>query len=73
MPFNIATNVSFEDENEGGNAVDSKTNNCGNAANAVKSKFIDGHAEQKATGDVALPPTAKYREIWTHLRPDFSC
>ncbi|GAN06080.1 hypothetical protein MAM1_0111d05557 [Mucor ambiguus] len=63
---NIATNVSFEDENEG-NAVDSKANDNG-TANAVEATtvIISGHAKQEAiTADVALPPTANYSEIWT--------
>ncbi|GAN10047.1 hypothetical protein MAM1_0316d09582 [Mucor ambiguus] len=72
MPLNIATNVSFEDDNEGDNAVNSESNNCGSTANAVKSKFINGHAEQKTTGGVALPPTANYSKIWIYLRPNFS-
>ncbi|GAN01434.1 hypothetical protein MAM1_0007c00867 [Mucor ambiguus] len=68
MSLNIATNVSFEDENEG-DRVDSKANDNG-TANAVKATIInDGHAKQEVTDAVALPPTAKYSEIWKHLRP----
>ncbi|GAN06506.1 hypothetical protein MAM1_0126d05990 [Mucor ambiguus] len=61
--LDIATNDSFKVENEG-DSVDSKTNN-NRAANAVKAKVINGHAEQEATtkDDVALPPTANYSEI----------
>ncbi|GAN04615.1 hypothetical protein MAM1_0069d04076 [Mucor ambiguus] len=72
MPLKIATNVSFEDEDEG-DAVDSKADD-NSAANAGKYKVINnGHAKQEATDDVALlPPAAKYSEIWIHLRPDFS-
>ncbi|GAN04607.1 hypothetical protein MAM1_0068c04068 [Mucor ambiguus] len=58
MPLDIATDVSFEDENEG-DAVDTTVIN-------------DGHAKQEVADAVALPPTAKYSEIWTHFRPDFS-
>ncbi|GAN00634.1 hypothetical protein MAM1_0001c00056 [Mucor ambiguus] len=63
MSVNIATNVSFEDENEVG-AVDSKAND-NDTANAVETTtvIISGHAEQEATDDVALPPTANYSEI----------
>ncbi|GAN06084.1 hypothetical protein MAM1_0111c05561 [Mucor ambiguus] len=63
MSLNIATNVSFEDENEG-NAVASKANDNG-TANTVEATtvIISGHAKQEATDDVALPPTAKYSEI----------
>ncbi|GAN05509.1 hypothetical protein MAM1_0094d04980 [Mucor ambiguus] len=62
----VATNVSFEDENEGGDVVDSKTDNNSGTANAVEAKVINNHAEQETTDDVALPPTAKYTEIWIH-------
>ncbi|GAN09669.1 hypothetical protein MAM1_0282d09200 [Mucor ambiguus] len=61
IPFKIATDVSFEDENEG-DAVDSKVDDYGGIANAVEANnkvIISGHAEQEATDDVALPPTAK--------------
>ncbi|GAN07466.1 hypothetical protein MAM1_0162d06963 [Mucor ambiguus] len=71
MPLNIATNVSFEDKNEG-DAVYSKVNDNDGTANAVEVKAINGHAEQEATDDAALPPTAKYSEFRIHLRPDFS-
>ncbi|GAN09485.1 hypothetical protein MAM1_0270c09014 [Mucor ambiguus] len=70
--LDIATNDSFKDENEG-DAVDS--NACDNGtANAVEATtvIISGYAEQEATNDVALPPTAKYSKIWIYLRPDFS-
>ncbi|GAN00590.1 hypothetical protein MAM1_0001d00012 [Mucor ambiguus] len=71
MPLNIATNVSFEDKNEG-DAVDSKVND-NSANNTGESKVINnGHAKQEAKNDVALPPTTKYSEIWIHLGPDFS-
>ncbi|GAN11806.1 hypothetical protein MAM1_0994d11409 [Mucor ambiguus] len=63
------TNVSFENKN--GDAVDSKANDNG-ADNAAATKVINGHAEQEATGVVALPPTAKYSEVWIRWRPDFS-
>ncbi|GAN02904.1 hypothetical protein MAM1_0030c02354 [Mucor ambiguus] len=61
--LNIATNDSFKDKNEG-DAVDSKANNNG-TTNVVEATtvIISGHAEQVATDDVALPPTAKYSEI----------
>ncbi|GAN01140.1 hypothetical protein MAM1_0005c00571 [Mucor ambiguus] len=63
ISLNIATNVSFEDENEDG-AVDSKSNDNG-IANAVEGTAInDGHAKQEVADTVALPPTAKYSEIW---------
>ncbi|GAN04918.1 hypothetical protein MAM1_0077c04385 [Mucor ambiguus] len=68
MSLKIATNVSFEDENEGA-AVDSKANdNC--TANVIEAIVInDGHAKQEVTDTVALPATAKYSEIWKNLRP----
>ncbi|GAN04287.1 hypothetical protein MAM1_0059c03747 [Mucor ambiguus] len=73
MPFKVATNVFFENENEG-NAVDSRVvDNSNGTASAVEAKVINGHAKQETTDDVALPPTAKYSEIWIQLRPDFSC
>ncbi|GAN01782.1 hypothetical protein MAM1_0012c01217 [Mucor ambiguus] len=54
-------------------AVDSRVVNNNNGTSiSAKDKVINGHAEQEATNDVALPPTAKYSEIWMHLRPDFS-
>ncbi|GAN03495.1 hypothetical protein MAM1_0041d02949 [Mucor ambiguus] len=68
MSLNIATNVSFEDEDER-DAVYIKAND-NSAANAGKYSVINnGYAKQEATDDVTLPPTAKYSEIWTHLRP----
>ncbi|GAN03695.1 hypothetical protein MAM1_0046c03150 [Mucor ambiguus] len=72
IPLNIATNVSFEDENEG-DIVDIKADD-NSAADAGESKVINnGHAMQEATDNVTLPPTAKYNsQIWIHLRPDFS-
>ncbi|GAN11434.1 hypothetical protein MAM1_0603d10997 [Mucor ambiguus] len=70
MSLNIATNGSFEDDEEGG-AVDNKANDNGTANNTVEAKVINGHAEQEATDDVVFPPTAKYSENLTHLRPDF--
>ncbi|GAN00818.1 hypothetical protein MAM1_0002c00242 [Mucor ambiguus] len=58
----VVINVSFEDENEG-DAVDSKADDYG-AANAVESKvIINNHAKQEATDDVAVSPSAKYSEI----------
>ncbi|GAN11628.1 hypothetical protein MAM1_0759d11204, partial [Mucor ambiguus] len=62
MPRNVATNVSFEDENEGDSVDSSKADINGGIANAVEATTatISGHAEQEATDDVALPPTAKY-------------
>ncbi|GAN03359.1 hypothetical protein MAM1_0039c02812 [Mucor ambiguus] len=57
MLLNIATNASFEDKNEG-DTVDSKAKDNGGTANAVEAKVINGHAEQEATDDIALPPTA---------------
>ncbi|GAN05640.1 hypothetical protein MAM1_0097c05112 [Mucor ambiguus] len=72
MPLSIATNVSFEDENEG-DAVDSKADDDNDNVYAVESKAINSHAEQEFTIDgFTLPPTAKYSEIWIHLRPNFS-
>ncbi|GAN05865.1 hypothetical protein MAM1_0103c05341 [Mucor ambiguus] len=70
--LDIATNDSFKDENEG-DAVDSRADDNG-TANAVEATtvIINGHDEQEATDDVALPPTAKYSKIWIPLRPDFS-
>ncbi|GAN11905.1 hypothetical protein MAM1_1240c11529 [Mucor ambiguus] len=70
MPLSIAGNVSFEDENES-DAADSKADDNGTAI-AVEAIVINGHAEQEATYDVAFPPTAKYSDIWIHLRPNFS-
>ncbi|GAN11901.1 hypothetical protein MAM1_1231c11525, partial [Mucor ambiguus] len=71
MPFNIATNVFFENENEN-DVFDSKDDGNG-TANAVEAKVMNGHAEQETvTDNFALPPTANYSEIWTHSRPDFS-
>ncbi|GAN04079.1 hypothetical protein MAM1_0054c03538 [Mucor ambiguus] len=68
----VVTNVSFEDENEG-NVVGIKADGNG-AANAVESKIINNnHAKQEATDDAALSLTAKYSEIWIHLRPVFFC
>ncbi|GAN02190.1 hypothetical protein MAM1_0018d01631 [Mucor ambiguus] len=71
MPFSIATNVSFKGKNEGGKAVDSKTNDNDGIANAVKAKVINGHAKQEVTDNVSLPPTAKYCKVCIHLRHDF--
>ncbi|GAN09873.1 hypothetical protein MAM1_0299c09406 [Mucor ambiguus] len=64
IPLNIATNVSFENENEG-DIVDSRVVDSNNATyNAVEAEAINVHAEQEATDDIALtPPTAKYSEI----------
>ncbi|GAN09759.1 hypothetical protein MAM1_0289d09291 [Mucor ambiguus] len=70
MLLNLSTNVSFEDENEG-DAVDSKVDDNG-STNAIEAKAVNGHAEQGATDDGVLPPTAKYSEIWIHSRPNFS-
>ncbi|GAN08487.1 hypothetical protein MAM1_0207d07999 [Mucor ambiguus] len=73
MPLNTATNISFEDENEG-DIVNNKADDKG-TANAVEAKVADGYTEQEATDDVVLPfpPTARYSKIWIHLRPDSSC
>ncbi|GAN04227.1 hypothetical protein MAM1_0058c03687 [Mucor ambiguus] len=65
--------VSSEDENEGGNTVNSKANTNSGTANPVEAKVINGYAKQKATDGVALPSTAKYSKIWIYLRPNFSC
>ncbi|GAN02701.1 hypothetical protein MAM1_0026d02147 [Mucor ambiguus] len=64
--LDITANDSFKDKNEG-DAVDSKANDNG-TVNAVEATtvIISGHAEQEATDDVALPPTAKYSKIWKH-------
>ncbi|GAN03979.1 hypothetical protein MAM1_0052c03435 [Mucor ambiguus] len=65
-----STNVSFENENED-DAVDSRVVDKNNdTANAVEVKLLDGYVEQEATDDVAVHPTAKYRENWIHWRPD---
>ncbi|GAN09209.1 hypothetical protein MAM1_0250c08731 [Mucor ambiguus] len=48
MPLNIATIVSFEDENKG-DAVDDN-----GLANAVEAKVINGHAEQEAIDQMML-------------------
>ncbi|GAN00620.1 hypothetical protein MAM1_0001c00042 [Mucor ambiguus] len=69
IPLNIATDISFEDENEG-YVVNSKADDNG-TANAVEANVINGYAEQEATDDVALPPTEKYSEIWIHRKADF--
>ncbi|GAN10246.1 hypothetical protein MAM1_0334c09784 [Mucor ambiguus] len=71
MSLRIATNASFEDKNEV-DTVDRKVNDSG-TVNAVEATtvIISGHAEQEATDDVALPPTANYSEIRIHLRHDF--
>ncbi|GAN02493.1 hypothetical protein MAM1_0023d01937 [Mucor ambiguus] len=53
MPLNISTNVSFKNENEG-DSVDSDADDNG-AANAVKVKVINGHAEQEAIDQMMLP------------------
>ncbi|GAN10476.1 hypothetical protein MAM1_0359d10017 [Mucor ambiguus] len=55
--------IIFEDENESGDAVDSKADANSDTANAVEDKFISSHAEQDTTDDIALPPTAEYSEI----------
>ncbi|GAN08954.1 hypothetical protein MAM1_0234d08474 [Mucor ambiguus] len=71
MPLNIATNVSFEDEDEG-DAVDSKAND-NVIADAVKTtKVMNSHVKQDATDDVVLPPAAEYSDIWIYLRHGFS-
>ncbi|GAN11680.1 hypothetical protein MAM1_0808c11261 [Mucor ambiguus] len=66
MSHNIATSVSFEDENEG-DATDSKAyGNGGTANNAVEAKVINGHAGQEATDAAAylqLQNTAKFEYI----------
>ncbi|GAN01169.1 hypothetical protein MAM1_0005d00600 [Mucor ambiguus] len=60
MPLSIAaTNFSFEDENEDDAVNHSKSDNNGGPANAVEAKVVNGHAEQEAMNDVALPSTAK--------------
>ncbi|GAN11271.1 hypothetical protein MAM1_0521c10830 [Mucor ambiguus] len=68
----MATNDPFKDKNEG-DTVDSKANDNG-TANAIEATavIISGHAEQEATDDVSLPPTAKYSKICIYLRPNFS-
>ncbi|GAN05821.1 hypothetical protein MAM1_0102d05297 [Mucor ambiguus] len=71
MPLNIATNISFEDENED-DVVDSKSNDNDTANSVEANKGINGYAEQESTDDVALPPTTNYSEIWIHSRHDFS-
>ncbi|GAN06485.1 hypothetical protein MAM1_0125d05969 [Mucor ambiguus] len=53
IPLNIATNLSFEDEDEG-NTVDIKADDNG-TANTVEAKVINGHAEQEAIYQVMLP------------------
>jgi hypothetical protein len=73
MPLNIATKVSFKDENEGGDAVVSKADKNGSTANAVKAKVINGHAKQKAINDATLPPTAKYSEACIPLDTFETC
>ncbi|GAN02736.1 hypothetical protein MAM1_0027c02183 [Mucor ambiguus] len=72
MPLNITTNVSFKDENEGGDSVDSKADKIRSTANAVKAKVINGYAKQEAINDAALTPTVKHSRIRIQLRPDFS-
>ncbi|GAN04628.1 hypothetical protein MAM1_0069d04089 [Mucor ambiguus] len=64
--LDIATNDSFKDKNEG-DTVDSNAND-NSTANAVEATtvIISGHAEQEATDDIALPPTAKYRHNRTN-------
>ncbi|GAN11562.1 hypothetical protein MAM1_0699d11131 [Mucor ambiguus] len=69
LPSSIVANVSFQDENEG-DAFDSKAGDNG-TAKAIEAEVINGYAEQEATDDVGLPPTAKYSEIRIHLRLDF--
>ncbi|GAN08913.1 hypothetical protein MAM1_0231d08433 [Mucor ambiguus] len=68
----MTANDSFKDKNKG-DAVDSKANDNG-TTNAVEATtvIISGYAEQEATDDVVLPPSAKYSKICIHLRPDFS-
>ncbi|GAN07608.1 hypothetical protein MAM1_0168d07108 [Mucor ambiguus] len=78
MPLNIATNVSFKDENEG-DAVDSKANDNG-AANTIEAIVINGHAEQEAIDQMMLPylqlqNTAKFeyiRDMITQAKSGFS-
>ncbi|GAN11234.1 hypothetical protein MAM1_0511c10793 [Mucor ambiguus] len=50
--LNIATNVSFEDEDEG-DTIDIKADDNG-TANAVEAKVVNGHAEQEAIGQMML-------------------
>ncbi|GAN09518.1 hypothetical protein MAM1_0272d09048 [Mucor ambiguus] len=58
-------------ENEG-DAVDDEADDNNDATNAVKVKVLNVHAEQEATDDVALHPTAKCSKMWIYLSPDFS-
>ncbi|GAN10626.1 hypothetical protein MAM1_0377d10170 [Mucor ambiguus] len=53
MTLNIAADVFFKDENEG-DAVDSRVDDNG-TANAVETKFINGHAEQDTIAQMMLP------------------
>ncbi|GAN07133.1 hypothetical protein MAM1_0150c06626 [Mucor ambiguus] len=68
MALSIATNLSFEDEN-GGDAVDSKANDNGTASVVEVTVINTGHSKQEVTNAVALPSAAKYSKIWKHLRP----
>ncbi|GAN05898.1 hypothetical protein MAM1_0104d05374 [Mucor ambiguus] len=64
MSLNIATTVPLMRDENKGEAIDIKSDGSNGTANAVEAiKVIDGHAEQEATGDVALPPTAEYSNI----------
>ncbi|GAN11741.1 hypothetical protein MAM1_0878d11326 [Mucor ambiguus] len=62
MPLSITTNVSFEDENEE-DTVDSSITDDSGTTSAVETTLINGHAEQDATDDVVLSPTAKFGYI----------
>ncbi|GAN05729.1 hypothetical protein MAM1_0100c05203 [Mucor ambiguus] len=67
MPLNIATNVSFKDENEA-DTVDSKANNNG-TANAIEAKVINGHTEQEAIDQMMLP----YLELQNTVKSEYIC
>ncbi|GAN02940.1 hypothetical protein MAM1_0031c02390 [Mucor ambiguus] len=52
MTLNIATDVSFEDENEG-DTVDSRVHD-NDTANSVEATVINGHVEQEAIVQMML-------------------
>ncbi|GAN08342.1 hypothetical protein MAM1_0200c07851 [Mucor ambiguus] len=66
MTLNIATDISFENENEG-DIVDSRVDDNGTTS-AAEATVINGHAEQEAIYQMMLPYpqlqiTAKFEHI----------
>ncbi|GAN08244.1 hypothetical protein MAM1_0195d07751 [Mucor ambiguus] len=74
MPLNIATNISFRDEDEG-DAVDSKADHNGGTDNAVEAKVIINAIPNKRLllkMMLAYLQLKKCSKNWVHLRPHFS-